>query len=141
MKTVYSDDQRTFERNSTMTARVAIKNTGRLTWSAGGANPVRLATTHPQNRSSAFRTLTGPDPWLSASRPSAIDGTVTNLTGNMTVNAADTTIEPGQIALFSVPLTAAPAPGSYREYFSLVQEGLAWFPDPGYNMLLTVVAP
>jgi murein DD-endopeptidase MepM/ murein hydrolase activator NlpD len=141
MKTVYSGNQQSFARNSTMTARVAIKNTGRLTWSASGTNPVRLATTHPQNRSSAFRTLTGGDPWLNANRASTIDGTVTDLSGNMTVNGADTMIEPGQIALFSVPLTAAPAPGTYREYFSLVQDGAAWFPDPGYNMLLKVVAP
>jgi hypothetical protein len=102
---------------------------------------VRLATTHPQNRSSGFRTLAGGDPWLSANRASTIDGTVTDLAGNMTVNAGDTTIEPGQTALFSVPLTAAPAPGTYREFFSLVQEGLAWFPDPGYNMYLVVQAP
>jgi hypothetical protein len=139
MKTVYSQSQFSLERNSVMNAKVAIKNTGRLTWTASGANPVRLATTHPRDRTSAFRTFTGVDPWLSGNRASAIDGTVTDLTGSMIVDPDDKTIEPGQTGLFTVYLTGRPAPGTYREFFSLVQEGKGWFPDPGYNMLLKVI--
>lgn len=136
MKTEYSGNQSDFARDSTMTAQVAIKNTGRVTWPVGGSNPVRLATTHPRDRGSAFRTAGGPDPWLSTNRASSIDGRVTDLDTLATVS--DTEIAPGEIGLFTVYLTAGVAPGTYREFFSLVQEGKAWLPDPGYNMYLVV---
>ncbi|MDP4000065.1 MAG: N-acetylmuramoyl-L-alanine amidase [bacterium] len=138
MKTVYSQSQFSLERNAVMNAKVAIKNTGSMTWPAT-VNPVRLATTHPRDRTSAFRTMDGVDPWLSGNRASGIDGTVTDLAGSMTIDPDDKTIEPGETGLFTVYLTGRPAPGYYREFFSLVQDGGGWFPDPGYNMYLRVI--
>ncbi|MDP4000339.1 MAG: peptidoglycan DD-metalloendopeptidase family protein [bacterium] len=141
MKTVYGGSQTNFARNSVMNVKVAVKNMGRLTWPVSGA-PVRLATTHPRDRTSAFRTLSGvDDPWLSKNRVSNIDGRVDDLSGSLgpeDVTEGVTEIAPGEIALFNLYLTARPAPGYYREFFSLVQDGGGWFPDDGYNMLLKV---
>ena len=140
-KTVYERSQSRFQRSSTMYVRVAVKNMGRLTWPVSGA-PVRLATSHPRDRTSAFWTMGEVDPWLSKNRVSNIDGRVEDLSGSLgpeDVTEGVTEIAPGETALFNLYLTARKAPGTYREYFSLVQDGGGWFPDDGYNMRLTVV--
>ncbi len=134
-----SGDAGAFERGTTMTARLAVTNTGRRSWDVDGQNAVRLGTSRPQDRGSAFRTTTGSDPWIAANRASAIDGRVTDLATLTTT--PDTSIDPGETALFSFPLTANPAPGNYKEYFNLVMERVTWMRDIGIYYPLTVVAP
>jgi hypothetical protein len=138
--TRYDGSQTNFQQGTVKRVRLAIANTGRMTWQGSGPDQVRLATSNPKDRSSAFRTEVGeaPDAWLSPNRASAIDGTVTDV-DTMTVDTGDTTIEPGQVAFFDIYLKADRPVGTYREYFALVQEGIAWFPDTGYNMYLRVV--
>jgi hypothetical protein len=123
-------------RGSTLTARLGIKNTGRETWLAGGANPVRVGTWNPRDRASGFNNLGTSDPWLSVTRASGIDGRVTS-TSPWTVTP-DSSIEPGEIAAFEIPIKAWPDPGTYKEYFNILSEGLTWFPDLGIHFPLTV---
>lgn len=123
-------------RNSTLTARLGIQNTGRETWLAGGASPVRVGTWNPRDRASGFNNFAVADPWLSITRPSGIDGRVTS-TNPWTV-AADSSIEPGEIAAFSIPIKANPDPGRYNEYFNVLAENVTWLPDLGIYFPLTV---
>jgi murein DD-endopeptidase MepM/ murein hydrolase activator NlpD len=136
MKQTFSGNTNNFHQNSTMTAKLAIKNTGRLTWPGTGANQVRLGTERPKDHASGFTDFTASDPWLSASRASGIDGRVTDL--NTMAFTADSAIEPGETAMFQVPLKANLPPGSYNQYFNLVHEGINWFNDIGIFFPLTV---
>ncbi|MEX2043356.1 MAG: N-acetylmuramoyl-L-alanine amidase [Patescibacteria group bacterium] len=141
-KTVYEHSQFSLSQGGTMYARVAVTNTGRLSWPVGGTNPVRFGTSRPRDRTSAFRTMSGIDPWPFVNRASDIDGRVESLAGDLgpdDVTESVTEITPGETALFTVYLTANVPPGTYREFFTPVQEGMAWFPEYGYNMLLGVV--
>lgn len=134
----FSGSTTNFPRNSEMTATLAIKNTGRVSWPTSGAGAVKLGTNRPNDRASGFVTLGGSDPWESASRPSVIEGRVTNI--NTLATTPDSSIDPGETALFRIPLTAAPTPGTYHEYFNLVHEGVTWLPDIGLFFPLTVTA-
>lgn len=138
-KQTYSGSNTNFVQGSTMTASIAIKNTGRTPWQASGPNAVRLGTSKPNDRVSGFAVTTGTDPWPSTNRATAIDGRVTNLNTLATVTA--TQINPGEIALFKFPLQANRPPGAYKEYFNLVVEGTAWLNDIGIHIPLTVTAP
>lgn len=143
-KTVYSQSQFSLGQGETMTAKVAVTNTGRLTWPVDGPTPVRLGTSRPRDRTSAFRTMSGVDPWPFPNRGSDIDGRVDDLSGDLgdadvtTPGEGLTEIKPGETALFTVYLTGNVPPGTYREFFTPVQDGMAWFPEYGYNMLLVV---
>jgi len=85
-----------------------MRNTGSATWTAART---RLGTTQPRDRTSRVR---GPD-WLGPNRPAAIDRTVA----------------PGATGRFVFTLVAPMQPGEYSEYFNLLEEGVAWFGDPG----------
>ncbi len=132
----FSGNPSSFPHNSSMTAKLAVKNTGRATWQAAGANPVHLGTERPKDRASGFADFSGGDPWLASNRASAIDGRVTSLSPFTTT--PDSSIEPNETAGFVIPLKANPGPGTYNEYFNLVTEGITWFPDIGIYFPLTV---
>jgi hypothetical protein len=137
---VYQDfiggDPNGMPRGSTLTARLGVKNVGRATWQSTGPNPVLLGTNVPRNRASGFNNFGTSDPWLSLTRASGIDGRLTS--GSPWTVAADSAIEPGEIAAFSIPIKANPDPGFYKEYFNILAEGLIWFPDIGIHFPLTV---
>lgn len=88
-------------------ATVELKNTGTKAWDSN----TRLATTEPRDRKSAFADAS----WLSDDRPSAVKGTVA----------------PGGTYKFTFNLAAPSKPGLYDEHFGVVEEGVAWFGDPG----------
>lgn len=136
MRVTYSGDTTNFVRGTTMTAKLAVKNTGRVTWPVSGSGAIRLATERPKARLSGFADFTAPDPWINQARASEIDGRVTDI--NTLATTPATQINPGEIALFSVPLKANPDPGTYNEYFNLVSEFVSWFPDYGMFFPLTV---
>jgi hypothetical protein len=138
MSQTTSGNANNFVAGSSMTASVVLKNTGRQTWPVGGANPVRLGTSRPQERSSAFSILTGTDAWLTATRASGIDARVTALSPLTTV--ADTEIAPGEMGLFRFTLKAPTQAGTYKEYFNLLAEGQLWLPDYGLYLPLTVTS-
>ena len=85
---------------------VSVTNTGTVTWSAAGANPVHLGY-H----------------WL------APDGTVVVWDGARGNLPAD--LAPGQAAVVALPVASPPATGTYVLELDLVQEGVAWFSSQG----------
>ncbi|MFT3696770.1 MAG: phage tail tip lysozyme [Kofleriaceae bacterium] len=95
----------------TVDAQIILKNSGTKTWNAS----TKLGTTQPRDRNSIFA---GAD-WEAPNRAAAISGTVA----------------PGANGTFTfkwdAPTGAACVPGTYKEYFGIVQEGTGWFSDAG----------
>ena len=91
----------------TVAASITLKNTGTKTWDSN----TKLGTTQPRDRASPFADSS----WLSSSRAAHVTGTVA----------------PGGTFKFSFHFHAPAKAGTYNEYFDLVQEGVAWFSDPG----------
>ena len=86
---------------------ITLKNTGTKTWDSN----TKIGTTMPRDRSSAFADSS----WLAPNRLAAVKGTVA----------------PGATYKFQFNLAAPMKPGSYDEHFGVVEEGVAWFSDPG----------
>ncbi len=82
-----------------------LRNTGTETW---GANTYFAPT--PRDQTGPF----GPEGWASQTR----------------ISACPQATPPGEVCRFPVVLTAH-APGETLQTFGLVQEGQAWFSDPG----------
>jgi hypothetical protein len=97
----------TMTAGQTIPSYIEMKNTGGQTWSSS----TRLATSQPRDRASAFADSS----WISPNRLAAVNGTV----------------RPGGTFRFQFDLHAPDQPGTYYEYFDLVQENVAWFGDPG----------
>jgi len=91
----------------TIPSYIEMKNTGGKAWDSN----THLGTTQPRDRVSVFADST----WLSTDRPSGVKGTVAV----------------GDSYKFTFDLHAPDKPGTYYEYFNLVEEGVAWFSDPG----------
>jgi len=91
----------------TIPSYIEMKNVGGKAWDSS----THLGTTQPRDRDSVFADST----WLSPNRPSGVTGTVAV----------------GGTFKFKFDLHAPDAPGTYYEYFNLVQESVAWFSDPG----------
>ncbi len=91
----------------TIPSYIEMKNVGGKAWDSS----THLGTTQPRDRDSVFADST----WLSPNRPSGVTGTVAV----------------GGTYKFKFDLHAPDAPGTYHEYFNLVQESVAWFSDPG----------
>ena len=95
----------------TIAANIVLKNTGAKTWNSS----TRLGTTEPRDRASIFA---GSD-WVQSDRAAEIKNTVA----------------PGANGTFAFsfhgPTGADCKPGTYKEYFGVVQEGVAWFSDNG----------
>ncbi len=106
----------------TATISLTAKNTGNATWYRTGSNPVRVGTTNPRDRMSAFANGT----WLGPNRPVGIP-------------AGTDSVAPGATVTFTWTYTTPSRPGAYREYFSLVTEGITWMNDPGVNYYTVVL--
>lgn len=91
----------------TTAASITFKNTGTKTWDSN----TRLATTQPRDRASVFADAT----WVSTDRVAEVTGTV----------------PPGGTYTFKFDFHAPPMTGMYDEFFGLVEDGVAWFSDPG----------
>ena len=86
---------------------ITLKNTGTKTWDSN----TKIGTTMPRDRTSLFADSS----WLAPNRLAAVKGTVA----------------PGGTYKFQFNLAAPNKPGSYDEHFGVVEEGVAWFSDPG----------
>ncbi|MGO8992841.1 MAG: NBR1-Ig-like domain-containing protein [Polyangiaceae bacterium] len=114
----------TMTEGQTIPSYIELQNVGTTPW----ASSTELATTQPRDRASAFADST----WLSPSRAAAVTGT----------------IAPGASYTFSFDLHAPNTPGTYYEYFGLVDHTI-WFGDPGQGgppdndleVQIVVVAP
>lgn len=98
---------------------IKAKNTGNVTWTKNGANPLHLATSRPYDRSSAVYN----QGWLSNNRPAVM---------------TEDSVAPGQIATFAFPVTMPAKSGNYIEHFNLVAEGKSWLNDTGLNYYIKV---
>ncbi len=90
-----------------LTVNIVERNVGTHAWDGS----TRLATTVPRNRVSA---LAGPD-WIAPDRPAGVTGTVA----------------PGGMYAFTFTIVGPATPGTYDEHLGLVEDGTAWFGDPG----------
>ncbi|MEZ4294169.1 MAG: GH25 family lysozyme [Polyangiaceae bacterium] len=84
-----------------------LTNTGTEPWDEN----TRLGTTEPRDRKSPFA---GPE-WPGPNRYAQVEGVVM----------------PGETYTFKWIMHAPKLTGTYDEHFGLVQEGVAWFSDPG----------
>jgi MYXO-CTERM domain-containing protein len=115
----------TMVEGQVISSYIELKNTGTKTWDSN----TRIGTTQPRDRVSVFADST----WVSNNRPAAVKGTVA----------------PGGTYKFTFDLAAPSTPGNYLEYFGVVEDGVAWFSDPGQGgppdddleANITVVAP
>jgi Bacterial Ig domain len=98
-----------------------FKNTGTRTWTP---DVVRLGTTFPNDRTSAFADETWIAPW----RPTALD---------------DPVVAPGDVGRFQFTVRAPPVAGTqlFREYFGPVAENQAWLEMPAVVYLEYTVLP
>lgn len=105
------------------TLTIKALNTGIGTWSNSGPYPVRLGTSNPDGRGSAFATSTWP------------------VWSNRAATLQEPTVAPGQVGTFIFQIQASVPPGTYNEYFNLVAENVTWFPSVGQYFPITVVQP
>ena len=85
---------------------IRLKNTGETEWISGGNNTIKLGTVSPFDRTSALRQAG----WVSANRVAGITGSTS----------------PGGEAEIRAAFQAPAKPGTYREEFGIVAEGVAW---------------
>jgi murein DD-endopeptidase MepM/ murein hydrolase activator NlpD len=96
-------------RGRTVTHWVEFRNVGGRTWRSGGIpGRIALGTWNPAKHASAFRAPDWPSSWLAT-----------------TVDQA--AVAPDGTGRFTFQLRGGVAPGSYRETFNLISEGLRWF--------------
>ena len=87
---------------------VEMRNTGTQTWRPGHTY---LGTSAPRDAASPLRA----SDWVNDHRAAAIDRTVA----------------PGATGRFVFSVRAPTTPGTYSQYFNLVEEGVTWFSDSG----------
>ncbi len=121
-----------------------FKNTGPFTWQKNDL--VRLGTSNSKDRESRFFTQglsASSNPalpeatanWLSPSRAGSFAGKVTD--GKL--DTAATAIATGETARFTAALDARNVPpGTYREYFQPLAEGITWLEDYGVHLDVNV---
>ncbi len=125
---IYSDAAMTQKFTSTPTAapggklyaRIKVRNMGYKPWD--NTVTIRVGTSHSNDRSSAFYDTS----WISSSRPAQL---------------IESTVVPGSIGTFEFAMKAPNQLSSYKEYFSLVAENVAWMNDIGLNYLINTVNP
>jgi lysozyme len=97
----------TMTEGETIASFIELKNVGSKTWDSN----TKIGTTQPRDRASVF----ADGSWLAPNRLAAVKGTVA----------------PGATYKFQFNLHAPEKTGTYLEYFGVVEEGVAWFSDPG----------
>ena len=105
----------TIARGGSYNFQVTVANTSAVTWQQ---NRVNLATSRGQDRISSFiREGDGSSGWISPNR----------------IQMQESSVAPGQNATFSFWMKAPSnmSPGTYREYFRLVADGITWMEDYG----------
>ena len=96
---------------------LTVKNIGGATWYK---NTVRLATSRPTDRTSQFIPDWG---WISPNR----------------IQMQEDSVAPNGTATFRFKMKAfAIYPGTYREHFQLVADGIGWMEDPGIYWDITI---
>ncbi|MGO9707842.1 MAG: CHAP domain-containing protein [Polyangiaceae bacterium] len=97
----------TMTAGQTIPSYIELTNVGAKSWDSN----TRIGTTQPRDRVSVFADST----WVATDRPAAVSGSVA----------------PGDSYKFTFDLHAPATAGTYYEYFGVVEDGVAWFSDPG----------
>jgi hypothetical protein len=97
----------TMNEGEVVPSYIELKNVGSKSWDS----KTFLATTQPRDRKSPFADAS----WVSEDRLAGVVGSV----------------PPGGTYKFEFNLAAPSKAGTYDEFFGVVQEGVAWFSDPG----------
>jgi hypothetical protein len=125
----YTDDGKTTPANLSLLQPgqrvfigVSARNTGNVTWTNSGANPVRIGTSNARGRQSGFCDPT----WINCSRP---------------VSLSEVSVAPGETGTFEFWYKAPSRLGEYREYFTPLIEGIEWMNETGLNFRSDVVHP
>ena len=100
-------------------AQVTARNVGYDTWQQ---TSLHLGTNNPEDRTSVFYDTS----WLDQQRPTGM---------------TESSVSPGGDATFNFIMHAPSSPGTYNEYFNLVDDGVTWLNDPGLYFTINVVAP
>jgi hypothetical protein len=100
----------TVKCGESVAASIVLLNTGTDAWTSS----TKLGTTMPRDRVSIFA---GSD-WLAPNRAATSGAVAPGAKGTFKFS-------------FTGPTGAACVPGTYTEYFGVVQEGVAWFSDSG----------
>jgi lysozyme len=95
--------------NQKLPASITLKNVGQKSWDEN----TRLGTTEPRDRMSPFVS----SDWIAPNRPSGLPKGMT--------------VPPGQDYEFKFTFQAPNTPGMYDEFYSVLEEGVHWFGDPG----------
>ena len=103
---------------STAYAWFEFENSGTSSWDTTNTH---LGCSNPQDRSSPFYNSSD---WFSGNRPTAVDAPAA----------------PGAGGRFTFILMAPSIPGTYTEYYKVMQEGVAWFGDEA-SATINVYAP
>jgi len=104
------------------TFTLVAKNTGNVTWTSSGDNPVRLGTWAGTNRNSAFY-----DPsWILPARPAVLQ---------------ESSVAPGQNGTFVFNVRTPSTQKFYVERFNLVMDGISWMQDPWMEFNIDVRNP
>ncbi|MDP9211742.1 MAG: SpoIID/LytB domain-containing protein [bacterium] len=125
------------DQGETATLKLRLKNTGFSDWQSSGSTPFRLGTAHPRDRTSGFADGGSASGWIGTNR--------VKLTRNLTDAAknvdGETTVVPGETGEFEFEVVGNPSPGTYKEYFRPVVDGVAWMRDIGIYWSVGVSHP
>lgn len=108
------------QRNTDFGITVKVKNTGTMTWTKTSPYPIKLGTTYPMNRDSAFYTSL----WPSRNRSALL---------------IEDSVPPGREGTFIINARTPSTPGPWHENFNLVAEGVTWFNDPKFVIYINVL--
>jgi hypothetical protein len=101
----------------------SLKNTGNVTWSRDGPNPMNLGTATARDRASPFCDSSWPNPLPACNRTAPLH---------------EWSVAPGQIGSFEFYITTPATTGSYNETYAPVIEGTAWMDNHtvGFPMIV-----
>lgn len=107
------------KQGSSATWELTIKNTGTMIWMRDGVNPIRLGT--PKDESSRFYSTS----WRGANR----------------IDMVESQVRPGETGTFLIELNVPKdmPPGTYRQNFVPVVDGLQWMKDINMFVDITVL--
>lgn len=98
---------------------VSARNNGNTTWYRDGPYPIRLGTSHLQDRASQLYDSS----WLSQNRSSSL---------------TEVSVAPGTIGHFGAYYVAPAQAGTHQEYFQPVADNVSWLNDLGLTITLHV---
>lgn len=120
--------KKTVEAGESFMLELRLRNSGETTWKNSGENPVRLMTSRAIDRTPVFthedRQNFNPSGWVSNSR----------------ISMVEPTIGPGETGTFRFWYTVPTGvkPGTYREYFQPVHQGIGPMEDLGIYFEIVV---